>query len=490
MRPKSVEKFKAKVRRTDAPASQPGRDGHRETQLGHSGHGELLRHLVFPRRRSLSRLGPLDTHASPVYEVQAQKPIRQRAVSAGLFPSAGSLFLDRVAARSRVGDGHPPRKGQASWRRPVPERGTPVNRGNRPPRDNGEGGEWPPPLPTYEGASSMSGVALVSLAVRRPAINPWIIAAAVVVPTFMEVLDTTIANVALRYIAGGLSAAETDSEWVITSYLAANAIILPISGWLSAHLGRRNYFLLSIAVFTLASALCGMATQPGADHPVPGDPGPGRRRTPAEQPGGLAGQLPAREAGHGHDDVRHRGPDRAHRRPDAGRLARGQLRLALDLLHQRPGGPAGAGQLLLPGQGSGLPQAGAGRAAPQAAELRLHRPGAARAGHGQLGNHAQQGAGVGLAGRPVLASADADHVCSCWGSASLSSGRCGLPTRSSTSACWASATSPCAASSSSAPSPCCTPPAFRCRPCSRPCSATTPWPRGWCCLPRASPRSA
>ena len=76
----------------------------------------------------------------------------------------------------------------------------------------------------------------------------------------MEVLDTTIANVALRYIAGGLSAPATDSEWVITSYLAANAIILPISGWLAMRLGRRNYFLLSIGVFTLASALCGMAT--------------------------------------------------------------------------------------------------------------------------------------------------------------------------------------------------------------------------------------
>jgi len=79
----------------------------------------------------------------------------------------------------------------------------------------------------------------------------------------MEVLDTTIANVALRYIAGGLSAAVTDSEWVITSYLAANAIILPISGWLAAHLGRRNYFLLSIAVFTISSVLCGMATSLG-----------------------------------------------------------------------------------------------------------------------------------------------------------------------------------------------------------------------------------
>jgi MFS transporter, DHA2 family, multidrug resistance protein len=93
--------------------------------------------------------------------------------------------------------------------------------------------------------------------------NPWLIALAVVVPTFMEVLDTTIANVALRYIAGGLAAAVTDSEWVITSYLAANAIILPISGWLAAHLGRRNYFLLSIAIFTISSGLCGMATSLG-----------------------------------------------------------------------------------------------------------------------------------------------------------------------------------------------------------------------------------
>jgi DHA2 family multidrug resistance protein len=109
----------------------------------------------------------------------------------------------------------------------------------------------------------MSSVALATPAIQRPAINPWIVAAAVIVPTFMEVLDTTIANVALRYIAGGLSAAVTDSEWVITSYLAANAVILPISGWLSTHLGRRNYFMLSIGVFTLASALCGMATSLG-----------------------------------------------------------------------------------------------------------------------------------------------------------------------------------------------------------------------------------
>ena len=94
----------------------------------------------------------------------------------------------------------------------------------------------------------------------RRDVSPWLVAIAVVIPTFMEVLDTTIANVALRYIAGNLSAPFSDSEWVITSYLAANAIILPISGWLAMRLGRRNYFLISIAVFTLASLLCGMAS--------------------------------------------------------------------------------------------------------------------------------------------------------------------------------------------------------------------------------------
>src|ERR1700747_515843 len=109
----------------------------------------------------------------------------------------------------------------------------------------------------------MASGALAPAAISRPAINPWIVAIAVVIPTFMEVLDTTIATVALRSIAGGLSASTVDAEWVLTSYLAANATILPISGWISARMGRRNYFLLSIAVFTLASALCGMATSLG-----------------------------------------------------------------------------------------------------------------------------------------------------------------------------------------------------------------------------------
>jgi DHA2 family multidrug resistance protein len=94
----------------------------------------------------------------------------------------------------------------------------------------------------------------------RPTVNPWFIAMAVSIATFMEVLDTSIANVALRYIAGGLSAANNDSEWVITSYLAANAAVLLLSGWLSQYLGRRNYYLASVALFTASSAACGMAT--------------------------------------------------------------------------------------------------------------------------------------------------------------------------------------------------------------------------------------
>lgn len=106
----------------------------------------------------------------------------------------------------------------------------------------------------------MSGATLTAPAVRRRAVNPWFVATAVVVPTFMEILDTTIATASMRYIAGGLSATMNDSDWVMTSYLAANATILPITGWLSARLGRRRYFLLSIAVFTAASVFCGLVT--------------------------------------------------------------------------------------------------------------------------------------------------------------------------------------------------------------------------------------
>jgi MFS transporter, DHA2 family, multidrug resistance protein len=91
------------------------------------------------------------------------------------------------------------------------------------------------------------------------AINPWVVALVVTLGTFMEVLDTSIANVALPHIAGSLSASQDESTWVLTSYLVANAIILPISGWISSILGRRNFYLLSVLFFTIFSAACGFA---------------------------------------------------------------------------------------------------------------------------------------------------------------------------------------------------------------------------------------
>lgn len=97
----------------------------------------------------------------------------------------------------------------------------------------------------------------------RPSFSPWLIALTVAMAAFMEVLDTSIANVALPHMAGALAAGPDESTWVLTSYLVANAIILPLNGWLSAQLGRKRYFMLSMAGFTVASALCGIASSLG-----------------------------------------------------------------------------------------------------------------------------------------------------------------------------------------------------------------------------------
>ena len=92
-----------------------------------------------------------------------------------------------------------------------------------------------------------------------PVINPWIIAIAVMLGTFMEVLDTTVVNVSLPHIAGNLSASVDESTWVLTSYLVANAIILPMTGWLANHFGRKRVLMASITGFTVSSFLCGLA---------------------------------------------------------------------------------------------------------------------------------------------------------------------------------------------------------------------------------------
>jgi DHA2 family multidrug resistance protein len=93
----------------------------------------------------------------------------------------------------------------------------------------------------------------------RPAVNPWIIALTVTLATFMEVLDTSIANVALPHIAGSLSAGQDESTWVLTSYLVSNAIVLPLSGWLSSIIGRKHFYMGCVALFTISSFLCGLA---------------------------------------------------------------------------------------------------------------------------------------------------------------------------------------------------------------------------------------
>src|SRR5712672_36598 len=97
----------------------------------------------------------------------------------------------------------------------------------------------------------------------QPKVNPWIIAGAVSLAAFMEVLDTSIANVALPHIAGGLAASNDESTWVLTSYLVSNAIVLPISGWLVSWLGRKRFFLTCIVFFTISSFLCGIAPNLG-----------------------------------------------------------------------------------------------------------------------------------------------------------------------------------------------------------------------------------
>ncbi len=98
-----------------------------------------------------------------------------------------------------------------------------------------------------------------ALAEWKPAANPWLITIAVMLGTFMEVLDTSVANVALPHMAGSLSASTDEATWVLTSYLVSNAIVLPATGWLSRTFGRKNFLLFCVALFTLASFLCGAA---------------------------------------------------------------------------------------------------------------------------------------------------------------------------------------------------------------------------------------
>ena len=97
----------------------------------------------------------------------------------------------------------------------------------------------------------------------KPRANPWLIAMTVALAAFMEVLDTSIANVALQHIGGSLGASTDEATWVLTSYLLSNAVVLPLGGWASSIMGRRNFFVFCITIFTIASFLCGAAPSLG-----------------------------------------------------------------------------------------------------------------------------------------------------------------------------------------------------------------------------------
>lgn len=113
-------------------------------------------------------------------------------------------------------------------------------------------------------SESFAPTTSLSLSAPRVDINPWLIAITVTLATFMELLDTAIANVALPHIAGGLAVSAEESTWVLTSYLVSNAVVLPLSAWLSRLFGRKRYYMICVALFTVSSLLCGFAPSLGA----------------------------------------------------------------------------------------------------------------------------------------------------------------------------------------------------------------------------------
>ena len=164
--------------------------------------------------------------------------------------------------------------------------------------------------------------------------NPWMVAASVMLATFMVVLDSSVANVALPHIAGNLSASTDESTWVLTSYLVSNAIMLPAAGWIARRIGRKRLLIISILIFTAASLLCGMAiTMPMliVARVLQGMGGGGMQ--PLAQSILLESFPPRR---HGTAMAVYGIGDRGRpgHRPHPGRMDHRQLLLALDLLHQ------------------------------------------------------------------------------------------------------------------------------------------------------------
>jgi MFS transporter, DHA2 family, multidrug resistance protein len=112
-------------------------------------------------------------------------------------------------------------------------------------------------------SAAAASISIPNVAATRPVINPWIVAIVVTLATFMELLDTAIANVSLPHIAGGLAVSYDESTWVLTSYLVSNAVVLPLSAWLSRVFGRKRYYMACVFLFTVSSLLCGLAPSLG-----------------------------------------------------------------------------------------------------------------------------------------------------------------------------------------------------------------------------------
>ena len=164
--------------------------------------------------------------------------------------------------------------------------------------------------------------------------NKWIITITVILASVIELIDTSIVNVALPQMMGNLGATLDQIAWVVTGYVVANVIVIPMTGWFAANFGRRNYFIGSIVLFTVASFFCGHATSLWELVHLPLHPGSRRRRHALDLAGDPGRDLPARGARARQRPLRPRRGRRPDRRPDPRRLDHRQLLLALDLLRQ------------------------------------------------------------------------------------------------------------------------------------------------------------
>src|SRR3989337_2513046 len=139
----------------------------------------------------------------------------------------------------------------------------------------------------------------------RPAASRGLIAFTVMLPTLIEIIDTSIVNVSLNHIRGSLSAGIDESTWTITAYLVSNAVIIPMAGWLSRLIGRKNYLIASITPFTVSSFIFGFGREPPKPHLFQDRAGHRRRRPRADQPVHPARKFPPGKARHGHGHLRH-----------------------------------------------------------------------------------------------------------------------------------------------------------------------------------------